>query len=101
MFQNQFNWAVKWISKTVILTGKSRFLPFVVGFNNLTTFYEYLWLPINNQVVFGQKAYILFPTELHLKNVYYLYSVCSNPTDGVWVIVLSMIIGKGLENGTA
>ena len=27
--------------------------------------------------------YILFPTELHLKNVYYLYSACSNPTDVV------------------
>ena len=23
---------------------------------------------------------ILFPTELHLKNAYYLYSACSNPT---------------------
>ena len=44
---------------------------------------------------------ILFPTELHLKNVYYLFSACSNPTDGVWVIVLSMIIGKGLDNETA
>ena len=28
-------------------------------------------------------AYILFPTELNLKNVYYLYSACSNPTDVV------------------
>ena len=27
--------------------------------------------------------HILFPTELHLKNVYYLYSACSNPTDVV------------------
>ena len=45
--------------------------------------------------------FILFPTELHLKNVYYLYSACSNPTDVVWVIVLSKIIGKGLDNGTA
>ena len=25
--------------------------------------------------------HILFPTELHLQNVYYLYSACSNPTD--------------------
>ena len=39
--------------------------------------------------------YILFPTELHLKNVYYLYSACSNPTNVVLVTVLSMIIGKG------
>ena len=31
---------------------------------------------------------ILFPTELHLKNVNYLYSACSNPTDVVKVIVL-------------
>ena len=45
--------------------------------------------------------HILFPTELHLKNVYYLYSACSNPTDVVLVIVLSMIIGKGLDNRTA
>jgi hypothetical protein len=37
---------------------------------------------------------ILFPTELHFKNVYYLYSACSNPTDVVLLIVLSMIIGK-------
>ena len=44
---------------------------------------------------------ILFPTELHLKNVYYLYSACSNPTNVVLVIVLSMIIGKGLDNATA
>jgi hypothetical protein len=36
----------------------------------------------------------LFPTELHFKNVYYLYSACSNPTDVVLLIVLSMIIGK-------
>ena len=33
-------------------------------------------------------VYILYPTELHLKNVYYLYSACSNPTDVVLVIVL-------------
>ena len=39
--------------------------------------------------------YILFPTELHLKNVYYHYSACSNPTNVVLLIVLSMIIGKG------
>jgi hypothetical protein len=38
---------------------------------------------------------IFFPTELHLKNVYYLYSVCSNLTNVVTVIVLSMIIRKG------
>ena len=38
---------------------------------------------------------ILFPAELHLKNVYYLYSACSNPTNVVLVIVLSMLIGKG------
>ena len=44
---------------------------------------------------------ILFSTELHLKNVYYLYSACSNPTNVVLVIVLSMITGKGLPNGTA
>jgi hypothetical protein len=29
---------------------------------------------------------ILRPTELHLKNVEYLYSACSNPTDVVLVI---------------
>ena len=45
--------------------------------------------------------YILFPTELHLKNVYYLYSACSNPTNVVLVIFLSIIIGKGLDNRTA
>ena len=38
---------------------------------------------------------ILFPTKLHLKNVYYLYSACSNPTNVVLLIVLSMITGKG------
>jgi hypothetical protein len=38
---------------------------------------------------------------LHLKNVYYLYSECSNPTNVVWLIVLSIIIGKGLDNETA
>ena len=27
--------------------------------------------------------YILLPTELHLKNVYYLYSASSNPTNFV------------------
>ena len=43
----------------------------------------------------------VFPTELHLKNVYHLYSACSNPTNVVLVIVLSMIIGKGLHNETA
>ena len=36
-----------------------------------------------------------FPMELHLKNIYYLYSPCSNPTNVVLLIVLSMIIGKG------
>ena len=44
---------------------------------------------------------ILFGTELHLKNAYYLYSPCSNPTNVVLVIILNMIIGKGLDNGTA
>ena len=39
-------------------------------------------------------GYIFFPTELHLKNVHYLYSACSNPTIVVLLIVLSMIIGK-------
>ena len=39
--------------------------------------------------------------ELHLKNVDYLYSACSNPTNFVLLIVLSIIIGKGLDNGTA
>ena len=39
--------------------------------------------------------YILFPTELHLKNIYYLYSAFSNLTNVVLLIVLSMIIGKG------
>jgi hypothetical protein len=32
--------------------------------------------------------------ELNLENVYYLYSACSNPTNGVLLIVLSMIKGK-------
>ena len=49
----------------------------------------------------GNFNYILFGTELHLKNVYYLYSACSNPTNDVSVIILNMIIGKGLDNGTA
>ena len=44
---------------------------------------------------------ILFRTELHLKNAYYLYSACSNPTNVALVIILNMIIGKGLDNGTA
>ena len=44
---------------------------------------------------------IILPTKLHLKNVYYLYSACSNPINVVLVIVLSMIVGKGLDNGTA
>ena len=39
--------------------------------------------------------------ELHLKNVYYLYSACSNPTHVVLVIVLSMIIRRVLNIGTA
>ena len=39
--------------------------------------------------------YKLFPTELHLKNGYYLYSTCSNPTNVVLLLVLSMLIGKG------
>ena len=46
-------------------------------------------------------ADIVFPTELYLKNVNYLYSACSNPTNVVLVIVLSMIISKGLDNGNA
>ena len=50
-------------------------------------------------VIFKKKIrdldYILLPTELHLKNVYYLYSACSNRTNVVLVIVLRMIIGKG------
>jgi hypothetical protein len=37
----------------------------------------------------------LLPTELHLKNVYYLYSACSNHTNVVSLIVLSMFIRKG------
>ena len=45
--------------------------------------------------------HILFRTELHLKNAYYLYSACSNPTNVALVIILNMIIGKGLDNGTA
>ena len=44
---------------------------------------------------------ILFPTELHLKNVHYLLSPGSNPTNVVLVIVLSMITGEGLDNETA
>ena len=40
-------------------------------------------------------THILLPTKLHLKNVYYLYSTCSNPTYVVLAIVLGMIIGKG------
>ena len=43
----------------------------------------------------------LLPAELHLKNVYYLYSACSNPTDVVLVIVLRMITGFVLDIGTA
>ena len=39
--------------------------------------------------------HILLSTKVHLKNVYYLYSACSNPTNVVLVIGLSMIIGKG------
>ena len=34
------------------------------------------------------QLHILLPTELHLKNVYYLYSASLNPTDVVQVIVL-------------
>ena len=41
------------------------------------------------------RHYILFSTSFHLKNAYYLYSACSNPTNVVLVSVLSMIIGKG------
>jgi hypothetical protein len=44
--------------------------------------------------------HILFGTELHLKNAYYLYSACSNPTNVVLVIILNLIIDKGLDNGT-
>ena len=29
---------------------------------------------------------ILFPTQVHLKNAYYLYSAYSNPTNAVLVI---------------
>ena len=70
------------------------------------------WLFLNDLFVFNKRWFdwssylkkdknwikivnILFPTELHLKNVYYLYSACSNPTNVVLLIVLSMIIGKG------
>ena len=35
-------------------------------------------------------SYILLPTELHLKNVYYLYNASSNPTNVVRVIVLEI-----------
>ena len=41
------------------------------------------------------ERHILLPTKVYLKNVYYLYSACSNSTYIVLVIVLSMIIGKG------
>jgi hypothetical protein len=44
---------------------------------------------------------IFFGTEHHLKNAYYLYSACSNPTNVVLVIILNIIIDKGLDNGTA
>ena len=40
--------------------------------------------------------HILLPTKVHLKNVYYLFSACSNLTNVVLVIVLGMIIGKGV-----
>ena len=40
-------------------------------------------------------AHIFLPTELHLKSVKYYYIACSNPTNVVLVIVLSMIISKG------
>ena len=40
-------------------------------------------------------CHILLPMELHLKNICCLYSACSNPTNVVLVIVLSVIIGKG------
>jgi hypothetical protein len=49
-----------------------------------------MWNIFSSMIYFSQ---ILLPTELHLKNVYYLYSGCSNPTDVVLVTVLS-IIGK-------
>ena len=49
----------------------------------------------------GHQRNIFFGTELHLKNAYYLYSACSNPTYVVLVIILNMTIGKGLDNGTA
>ena len=38
--------------------------------------------------------YILLQTELHIKNVYDLYSAGSNPTNVVLLIILSMILGK-------
>jgi hypothetical protein len=40
-------------------------------------------------------SYIFLSTELHLKNVYYLYIACSNLTNVVLVSVLSMTIGEG------
>jgi hypothetical protein len=35
---------------------------------------------------FGVLQYIFFPTKVHLKNAYYLYSACSNHTYIVLVI---------------
>ena len=56
----------KWISKTEILTAKTRL---------------YSFLPVSiRQLSFW---HIPFPTKLHLKNGYYPYSACSNPTDVV------------------
>jgi hypothetical protein len=51
------------------------------------------WLIVAKVRIVGPN--ILFPTELHLKNVNYLYSACSNPTNVVLLIALSIIIGKG------
>jgi hypothetical protein len=84
----------------------------VYSFEDLTTSIKHMFIFISNFIFFTSGEfnfygisdywvlfkigyYIFSPTELHLKNVNYLYSPCSNPTNVVLVIVLSIIIGKG------
>ena len=78
-----FSWTdiIRLISKNKIfhniLIGPIKF-PKIILFN-LKSKKFYFW----RESILKFIGYILFPTELHLKNAYYLYSACSNPTDVV------------------
>jgi hypothetical protein len=92
----KFSLHFDWSASVLLLTWQFNFLRTFFIQTNLGT--ESTHRAFRTQIDLNKKNNA---NQLHLKNVYYLYSACSNPTNVVSVIVLSMIIGTGLDNGTA